>query len=292
MKRREFLVGSAGAAAASRAWGQRPDQAKLDRIGVMTLCFDPVLKGGTAREPDPKRTVDMMDFADMVADRYGIHHLELQSTDFDSTEPEFLQELRNRVEKAKSRIIQLNLEFENLNVAATRASWRLSTIDLAKMWINHAVALNCPKVMLNQDRITPEVKQAAIDTLRTICKYAASKNITVTMEPRWASYPKAPNVPWELLVEVMKASGVRAVPDCGNFPDVETRTAALPVLFQMTAGECHIKHFPEKFDTAEAIRVSKEAGFKGIYMIEERGFNSPDPYAGVQIVIDYLLARI
>ena len=40
MKRREFLMGSAAAAAARGMWGQSPDAAKLSRIGVMSLCFE------------------------------------------------------------------------------------------------------------------------------------------------------------------------------------------------------------------------------------------------------------
>ena len=41
MKRREFLIGSAIAAGSGRVWGQHPDQSKLDRIAIMSLCFNP-----------------------------------------------------------------------------------------------------------------------------------------------------------------------------------------------------------------------------------------------------------
>ena len=39
--RREFLIGYAGACG---AWGQRPDQAKLGRVAIMSLCLNPVIK--------------------------------------------------------------------------------------------------------------------------------------------------------------------------------------------------------------------------------------------------------
>ncbi len=100
MKRREFLIGSAMAMAAGSARGQRADPAKLSRIGVMSLCFDPFLKSA-ARPSDPKQTVDILDFADMVADRYGIHWVEFQHTDFDSTEPKYFQEFRGPGEKGE-----------------------------------------------------------------------------------------------------------------------------------------------------------------------------------------------
>ena len=68
--------------------------------------------------------------------------------------------------------------------------------------------------------------------------------------------------------------------------------AALPTLYRMTAGSSHVKHFPDRFSTADAIEISKEAGFKGIYTIEERGANGSDPYAAVQTVVDVLVANI
>ena len=108
MQRREFLIGSAVAAGASRAWGQRPDLTKLDRISIMSLCFNSVIKS-PARPDDPKRTLDILDFPQMVADRYRVHHVELQHSHFPSTEPEYLAEFKNRLDNAKSRMHQINL---------------------------------------------------------------------------------------------------------------------------------------------------------------------------------------
>lgn len=261
------------------------------RIGVMSLCFDSILKSAS-RPSDPKRTLDVLDFAGMVAERFGVHWVEFQHTDFDSTEAGFLQEFRSRMRKAKSRVSQLNLEFGALNISTPDPILRLETIDLTKRWIDHAVALACPRVMLNQDSLAPKVRQSAIETLRTINAYASAKKVHVTMENRWATWRGAPNVPWDVLVEVTKASGTRVNPDCGNFPDKESRAAGLPVMYRLTAGSSHVKHDPQRFDTAEAIRISKEVGYKGIYTIEERGTNGPDPYAAVQSILSLLLANI
>ena len=124
MKRRDFLTGSASVLASSAAWAKRPDQAKLNRIGIMSVCFDPILK--TPSSPaDPKRTVDIMDFADLIAARYGVHRVEFQHTDFSSTEPAYFQEFRRRIRKAKSQVNQINLEFANLNISAADPVIRL-----------------------------------------------------------------------------------------------------------------------------------------------------------------------
>ena len=44
-----------------------------------------------------------------------------------------------------------------------------------------------------------------------------------------------------------------------------------------------------RFDFANAIKISKEMGFKGVYSIEAGG---ADPYATVQAVLDALLANM
>jgi sugar phosphate isomerase/epimerase len=255
----------------------------------MSICFDPALKSA-AHPNDPQRTVDILDFADMIAQRFGIHRVEFQHTDFPSTEPAYFEEFRGRIKKAKSQMNQINLEFANLNISAKDPVIRLEAIDLTKTWIDYAVALGCPRVMVSQGTLAPEVRQTAIETLKTMNAYARAKNVFVTMEPRWRA--DAQNVPWEVFVEVIKASGTRANPDCGNFPDTESRNAALPIMYGMTAGSSHVKNIPEKFDTAEAIRISKEAGYKGAYTIEARANNGPDPYAAVQTIVDILLANI
>lgn len=287
--RREFFMGSAAAwaSAGARAGAK---QTRLNRIALMSLCFDPIMKGPT-HPPDPKRTLDLMDFPRMAADRYGIHRVELQQTDFSSTEPAYFQEFHRRLKKARSQVNQINLEFANLNISAKDPVIRIEALDLTKAWIDHAVELECPRVMVSQAALTPDLRSSAINTLAAMCAYGRTKGVFITMEPRWRP-DAAVNVPWELLVEVAKAAGARINPDCGNFPDNESRAAALPMMYRMTAGSSHIKHFPARFSTEAAIRISKEAGYQGIYTIEERGYNGSEPYAAVQLVLNVLLANI
>jgi hypothetical protein len=283
MKRREVLISSATAAASGGALGQSPDPAKLDRIAVMSLCFAPLLKG-TARPGNPNATLDLMDLGGMVADRYGIHRVEFQHVDFPSTDPAYFEEFRDRMRKASSRTNQINLDFANLNVSSPDPVIRLETIELTKRWIDHAAALECPRVMANHGGLAPEARPSAIETLKTINAYGKTKNVFVTMEPG--------NAPWEVVVEAIKASGTWVTPDCGNFPDKRSRAAALPILYRMTAGSSHVTHVPDKFDTGDAIRIATEAGYKGVFSIATSSRNSRDPYAPVQTILDILLANI
>jgi hypothetical protein len=319
MKRRDFLIGSAMTAAASGLWAQSQDRAKLDRIAVMTLAFSAILKS-PAHPDDPNRVLDIMDTPDIIASRWGIHHVEVQHSHFLSTETPYLKEFRDRVKKANSHINQICLEFGILNISSPDPMLRLETIDLTKQWIDHAVVLECPRVMVNQGTLDPEVRPAAIETLKTINEYGKSKKVFVTMENRGGGGPVpappasasstaggAPAVAaagaagsappaggrrsptWEVVVEVIEAAGIWANPDIGNFPDEEARAAGLRAMYPLSSGSSHAHYNPARYSEANAIKISKEVGYKGLYSIEASPINGPDPYTRIQVIVDELL---
>jgi hypothetical protein len=195
MNRREFLINSAAAAAASAApitaWsrpqGANVKQSTLDRTAIMTLNFQSILKVPDVQD-NPNRTLELFDVAEMISDKYGVHKVEFQHYHIPSTEPSYLKELRGRIEKSKSRMTQINLEFSELNMSAPRLRDRLMAIDLTKMWIDHAVMLGAQRVMINQGgpqgQPTHENKVYGIPTLKTMADYGRSKGIIVSVETR------------------------------------------------------------------------------------------------------------
>src|SRR4051812_23057398 len=199
MKRREFLLTAAAVATAAgsrSAWAQAPKDAKqstLDRIAIMTLNFQNILKVPDV-DDNPNRTLELFDIAEMIADQYGVHKVEFQHYHIPSTEPSYLKELRSHIEKSKSRMTQINLEFSGLNMSAPRVRDRLMAIDLTKMWVDHAVMLGAQRVMINQGAQggttnvmpTDENKVYGIPTLKTMAGYGKSKGIIVSMETRGA----------------------------------------------------------------------------------------------------------
>jgi hypothetical protein len=310
MKRREFLIGSAVTAAGSAMLrGQQSDPAKLDRISAMSGCFSAILKL-PGRPQDSQHTLDILDLPDMLVERLGLHHVELQHSHFASTETSYLEEFKARLRKAKSQMNQINLEFGDLNISNPDPIRRLETIDLTKAWVDHAAVLGCPRVMVNQGTLAAEVRQAAIVTLKTMVEYGKSKKVFITMENRGggggrgpagspgapAGPPNAPaapprprGAPWDVVVEVIKAAGAWANPDIGNFPDEESRHAALRVMYTMTSGSSHCHYAPDRWSFADAIKVSVEVGYKGLYSIEAGG---PDPFTIVKTVRDDIIKNI
>ena len=151
MRRREFLiasaaaVGLAGTRPTSAQSARQAKQSTLDRIAIMTLNFQRLLKLPDLPE-GPERTLELFDVPAMLADRYGVHKIEFQHYHIPSTEPPYLKDLRARIEKSKSRMTQINLEFGNLNMSAPELRNRLMAIDLTKMWVDHALMLGAQRI--------------------------------------------------------------------------------------------------------------------------------------------------
>lgn len=199
MRRREFLMTAAAGLASTRStWAQTPSpsptkvkQSTLDRIAIMTLNFQSILKVPDVQD-NPNRTLELFDIGEMLADRYKVHKVEFQHYHLASTEPSYLKELRSRLEKAKSRATQINLEFSGLNMSAPRLRDRLMAIDLTKAWVDHAVLMGAQRVMVNQgaqggaDSVMPthENKVYGIPALKAMADYGRSKGIIVSVETR------------------------------------------------------------------------------------------------------------
>ena len=84
LKRREFLIQSV-------AWmglGRAQTGTKLDRVSVMTSYFGTRMPDTRDKgAPAVKKDLDILDFPEMIADHFRIHHVEVQQMYFPSTEP-------------------------------------------------------------------------------------------------------------------------------------------------------------------------------------------------------------
>ena len=290
--------------------------AKLDRIAIMTLNFENMMRVPGLWE-GTNDTLELFDIPEMYADRYGVHNIEIQHTHFASTEPAYLQELRARVEKSKSRFTNINLEFGPMNVSAAQPTLRLHAIDLTKQWIDHAAAVGSPRVMINQGAPTHESKVWSVPALKQMVEYGKTKNVKVGVETRGSvsgnnrgvvnpapagqppatpPTPPAPGAPlpvlttvpgWVLLAELLADSGALANVDLGGVgaADQGELHAALRTLLPMTVGSMHVRPSP-RWDLATAIRFTVTLGYQGIYSIEVRG------HEGTKAALDTVVANL
>lgn len=319
MQRREFLVGTAASAAAIVGWSRigwaqgspanvSPD--KLARVSIMTLNFNSILKLPT-QDATPERTLALLDLPQMYVDVYGVHNIEFQHSHLilAETDPAFVKEMKSRVDRAKSQITQINLEFGQQNISAIDPALRQQAIDHTKQWINIAVALGCPRVMLNQGQLNQDTKAHAIAAWKAMNDYGKTKNIKVSAETRGggggggrggaAGAPGAPATPsvaaapagppaWILLKEVIEAAGAYSNVDIGNVgaPNQDALHECIKGLFPTSSGNMHIKSNPN-WDMGAAIKYTNNTlGYQGLYSIEV------NTHPAVRIVYNTILANI
>jgi sugar phosphate isomerase/epimerase len=238
----------------------------LDRICVSTWAFHTQFETGELR---------LMEFPEMIADRYGVHNLEIVAPHFGDTEPAALERLLARTQ---SRIVNIPVDIKELwetpSLSSTDEAVRNRAISLYLAWIDRASSMGvrsvrCDPGLLNLSDLSPTTA-----SYRRLVQYGAARNVEVAVE----NHGSASAHP-EQLAEVLRQSGAAALPDFGNFPDDATRQRGLRLLFPLAKSICHAKLMPA---IGECVEIAEAAGFRGVYSIES---------ADVHAVIDALLAR-
>jgi len=277
------------AAAATAASGLPQDiviMSKLNRIGAMSGNFSDLLTQATDwSQPVTPGTLDIMDFPAMLAERYAIHNVEVEDRHFLSLEPAYYEKFHARLQKAKSRMINIDLELDNVGYRGTISPCspdpqiRAHAIELTKQWIDRAASIECPSVMPNQGRAWGDNLTPIIDALKLLRDYGASKNVAIIMEERGS-------IPIDTLVKVIRESGIHTNPDMGNWKDEESMERGLRLMYPLALTVSHVKSNPNRFSLSTAVGISKQMSFKGIYSLETGG---PEPYAMQQTLLDKLM---
>ncbi len=297
MNRRSFLLGSAAAAGStlvSRAQLQNP---KAAQIGISTWSFHNFFR--TTRDdnapPLTGKPWDVLDYPEMIADRYHVHEMEIVAPHFASMEPSYVREVKARVARAHSRVVNIPVDIKELwdagGLSDPNPKVREAGIAACKKWIDLGHDLGVQSVRCDPGKINTADLTPTVSSYKALASYGASQGIFVIIENHGGVGSEHP----EELVGLFEAVGANcgALPDFGNFPDEATRQKGLRLLFPFARTVCHAKglKFDSKgseteFDFPQCVKTSESAGFKGIYSIEFEG--EGDPHAGVQHVIDEL----
>lgn len=284
----------AAASAAACGVAQAQDvilKSKLDRVGAMSGDFSTFLRERNGPAPANEKELDIMDFPDLLAHRYGIHNVEPQTTHFLSLETSYFERFLARLKKANSRMIDMSVQLDSrpddpfsgkTSLCSADPQIRAHAIELTKHWIDRAAILECPSIQVNQGRLVDGDLTPRIDALKAVKDYGDSKNVAILMEPRGATS-------FDTLVKLIKGSGINANPDIGNFGDEESTEQGLRILYPLAKTVSHVKWNPDRFSFAKAIAISREMGFTGVYSIESGG---PEPYAQVQFIVDKLMENL
>ena len=312
MKRREFLTrvaggmsaaaalrgGGLGAAPAERHAARAGGNTKLNRVGISTWSLHNYFQSTREKEFNlPGEMLALLDFPEMIADRYKVHHLEFCAPHFASTEPAYLREVKSRLLRAHSTVVNMPVDIEEIwtggGLSDPDRKIRDNAVNASKKWIDIAAAIGCKAVRCDPGKMDAKKLAPTLQSYKALATFGKAKGIHVIIENHGGVGSEHP----EELVKLFKGVGstlVGALPDFGNFPDEPTRELGLSLLFPYARVACHAKGLEidaqgneTKFNFPKCIEISKKAGFQGTYSIEYEG--PRDPYAGVQKVLDELM---
>jgi len=266
------------------------------RIGVSTWSFHNLF--ASTRDDNvsaPAKNLDMLDFPEMIADRYQVHSLEFVAPHFASTCASYLRDVRARLERAHSRLVNIPVDIDELQLGGglsdPDAKVRDRVTQACSRWIDIAHELGADSVRCDPGKINSADLSPTVASYRKLSTYGASKDVAVIVENHGGVGSEHP----EELVRIFQEVGGKffgALPDFGNFPNQETRERGLQLLFPFARTVCHAKASRRRESVDEAqfvsrcVQISRQAGFQGIHSIE---YGGPDPSGGVQHIIDLLL---
>ena len=294
------VSGGAGDLLFAQKQGGNATSPKLDRVCISTWSFHNYFS--TTREKDFHLSGEMLklvDFPEMIADRYHVHTMEFVAPHFESSSPSYLTELKARLAKAHSRVVNIPVDIQEFwtggGLSDQNDAVRNKAIQGAMRWIDVGRELGCQSVRCDPGKMHPSNLTPTADSYRKIGTYGHMKGIKVIIE----NHDEIGSTHPEVLVSLFKMVGghrVGALPDFGNFPDETTRERGLGLLFPWAFDVCHAKGYEfdasgkeAKFDFPKCVDISKRAKFRGVYSVEFEGPNTYDPYEGVQKVVNELV---
>ena len=320
MNRRDFLTGTAAAAGiagagvpglaqggppaagqgavpqAGRAGGggrggpAQVPPAKLARISLMTLMFGLYRSDTPAAKttPSPERTLTVFDLPKMYVDMYGVHNIEFQLNDVvqSETDPNFIKELKARLDEHKVTMSQINMEIGAQTGMTGDAAGRRAGLDRLKKWVDIANQYGCKRLMLNQNQgaLTKERRADAVAYMKELADAGRPSGVMFSVETRGAGQPLGPDKqpadlgmkPWEFMIGIIKDAGANSNVDIGNVGAMSQQELhdCIKAWHPYTSGNMHIKSSPY-WSIGTAVRYAESLGYKGLYSLEINNAGHP-----------------
>src|SRR5579872_518102 len=163
MKRRSFLQQGCALAAApfySAALANAAETpippAVLRRIGITTVCFRerfPATRTKGAPAP-PGGDLKLLDAPKFIADRLGLHNVEVWNFQFDETSIEYCRRLKEAASKVGSKIINIQLDGP-YDLSSPDAAKRADSLKFVREWMDKSAALGAPTLRANSGGEAP-----------------------------------------------------------------------------------------------------------------------------------------
>jgi sugar phosphate isomerase/epimerase len=295
MQRREFLsLAASGCLLAADTKPRSVFPAKpIDRLSVASYPFRAFIESPSNHDRDPKQPgMDLVEFGKRVKREWGVHYIEPLNSHFRSTEPDYLDGLRNDLKAGGIGIANIAVDLPGSLYDPDEAV-RAKAIEVRKKWIEVAAQVGSPSVRVNDPpsrNSQPDAGRAA-DSLKKLGAYGAGRGIVVNLENDNLVSEDAFFI--VKVIQNVNSPYVRALPDfCNSMMSGNEKFEydALAALFPMAWNICHVKEFEAgpngkvlSIDVARVFGILKESKFRGFCSME---FDSEgDPFKGTAALI-------
>jgi len=262
----------------------------MERIGLTTVVFRDRFKSSVSKGISLTNELTLLDVPAYFNDRFKIRKVEAWGKHFDSKDPDYLNELKKNLKKNKSQLVDIQAT-SKFDISDPEAENREDALREMKEWIDVAVALNCPSVRFSRMKKSYNV---AISSIKSINDYAAKKGVKTLVENHFDLFSD-PKIHLQTFEDVASENfGILA--DFGNYPETVDRYKALEMIAPVTTfvsaktGEFDAGMEHVSFDFGRCMDIMENAGFKGIYSLEQWG--GPNAEYDYEEIVDWMILQV
>ena len=243
--------------------------AASDRIAVSSSMFREQFRSTGGKKIAELGELTLETLPRYVADRFQLKQLEFWSLHFESRTPSYLAKLKQALADNHSRLINLQVDGP-YRLGSKDERERLKSVTLVKEWIQVAQQLNCPAIRANPG---PGDLAAAIRSFQELHAVAHEAGILLLTENH-LGMETDPNIHMAIH-RAIDQPGFKLIADFGNYPDNESRYAALTQIMPLAhIVSAKIMNIDESwrhttFNFSRCLEITTQAGFKGVYSIEQ-----------------------
>jgi sugar phosphate isomerase/epimerase len=211
----------------------------------------------------------LLDVPSWYREKFNIRKLEFWSKHFESLEQPYILQLHDKIKKAKSKLINVQID-ENYDLASTNEEERQRSLELAKKWIDAVAILESECIRINPGKTDGSVDKS-IESMKEVNSYAKSKKLVLLTENHFGIEMNT-----DIHLKIIKEAGpgIYTLPDFGNYPVAtmwESLAKIMPYAYLISAKtvsfNANMEHTTYDFD--KCVKLAEQAGFKGIYSVEQ-----------------------
>lgn len=242
---------------------------------------------------DYPEDVSLVGFAGFAKKEYAISHLELTQMCFPSTEPSYLEQLKNAAE-AEGSIIQ-NIPIDVGYICEPDANIRNEHIREIRKWMDVAAAVGSRAVRVNTgpEHEGSDALSLAIESYKHLTEYAGELGMDVLIENH-GGVSHDPDMIAKI-IDAVSSERLGACPDFGGFDNAVLYQALEKIMPFAKVVHAKSYSFDEegeemRIDYRRCLEIIKRSGFDGVLSIEYEG--EEDQYEGVrktkELILRYL----